>query len=118
MREWDYIMEAINTIRKPTRLHNILSPDNVLHSRLALEAIEEKISPNYKAQADDIQEGLQAITSSWNASYNQGILLGIIFCLDRYNKHGITTPLDNYNLEISNIYSAVEAMLIESMGEI
>tara|TARA_R100001510_G_C7653056_1_gene211072 strand:- start:1611 stop:1967 length:357 start_codon:yes stop_codon:yes gene_type:complete len=118
MREWDYFMDAINAIRKPTRLHNILTPDNIIHSKLALEAIKQNISLNYEMGENDIQEGLQSIVATWNSSYLQGMLLGLIFSLERYNKNGIVVPLDNHNAELTNIYSAVEAMLIERMGQI
>ncbi len=117
MEGWDYFLQQINSTRPATRLHEILSGENLLHSRLCLEALRENADVDSEFGDDEMSLGFEAILDQMGNEFIQGCMMGIIFSLDDYNKKGIMMPLDRHNRKMINVYSALKALLIERMGE-
>ena len=86
----------------------ILSPDNRLYISVVMEAIRYRIDPD--APVGEGTEDITAVLDDWSAEYIQGMMLSVAMMLHRFHRH------DGINTELTNIYSALEVMLLEKLG--
>tara|TARA_R100000152_G_C6769989_1_gene196008 strand:+ start:1648 stop:2016 length:369 start_codon:yes stop_codon:yes gene_type:complete len=116
--EWgDFMSHFISSLEQSsghhTRLMEILNDESLTMSRITKEAIIQAISPNPSYE----NEGLETIIEGLDFQYLQGMLLGLVMSLDIVqNKQAFTTPMSAEQKDLINLYTAVEAILIEKIG--
>lgn len=87
----------------------ILSQENRLYLSVIMEAIRYRIDPDSN---DPETEGeITAIIDSWSADYIQGAMLSLAMILHRFHSE------ESIRKEITNVYSALEIILLEKLGE-
>ena len=86
----------------------ILTQDNRLYISVIMEAIRYRIDPD--APIGEGSDDITAVIDDWSADYIQGMMLSVAMMLHRFHNH------DGINEELTNIYSALEVMLLEKLG--